>query len=579
MNADHDHKRGSDRRAREQRGFSPTRRRFLGGVGAAGLASVFGFGAGSANAATPDDTNGGEMMDPEARMREAYETRMELAEEVRREGIPSMAERDTVEDERTYPTKAPMYTKGLPHDDDGICDRDAYEALIEALETGDDGRFESLSMGGHRGLVEPDGAYNFGFVGADPQSFTIDAPPEFDSDQQVGELAEVYWQSLARDIPFREYGKSDLIRDAAAELADASGYDGPTDPEYLFHADLPGVETGPYLSQFLWKDAPLSVHEIDQRIRTLEPGVDYVTNYDEWLANMRGETPALNVGSDHHAGESLTDRRKYMSTGRDLAACVERDMLYQPYLIAVMVLMGRPVDGVVEDPREVYGAYHPYTDSDTRVGFLDFGRAGLLDVVSGIGRLALVAAWFQKWLLHRRARPEKYGGLIEATLNKGIDAEHPIPVETLEEYEAFDRALEENGSRLLTQAYPEGAPLHPAYPGGHATVSGACVTALKALLNEEMVIPNPVRAAADGSGLEPYEGELTVGDELNKLASNVNFGGRQFAGVHYRSDHIAGLRLGEELAIEYLEDVAMRFEREFDGWVFTSFDGDRVSIA
>lgn len=56
----------------------------------------------------------------------------------------------------------------------------------------------------------------------------------------------------------------------------------------------------------------------------------------------------------------------------------------------------------------------------------------------------------------------------------------------------FDRALEENGSRLLTQAYPEGAPLHAAYPGGHATVSGACVTALKALLNEEMVIPNPV---------------------------------------------------------------------------------------
>lgn len=93
-----------------------------------------------------------------------------------------------------------------------------------------------------------------------------------------------------------------------------------------------------------------------------------------------------------------------------------------------------------------------------------------------------------------------------------------------------------------------------------------------------MIVLNPVRATADGSGLEPYDGELTVGDELNKLASNVNFGGRQFAGVHYRSDHVAGLRLGEELAIEYLKDVSMRFKREFDGWTFTSFNGEKVSI-
>lgn len=58
----------------------------------------------------------------------------------------------------------------------------------------------------------------------------------------------------------------------------------------------------------------------------------------------------------------------------------------------------------------------------------------------------------------------------------------------------------------------------------------------------------------------------------------MNFGGRQFAGVHYRSDHVAGLRLGEELAIEYLEDVALRFEGAFNGWTFTSFDGEKVSI-
>src|SRR4051812_7614099 len=46
---------------------------------------------------------------------------------------------------------------------------------------------------------------------------------------------------------------------------------------------------------------------------------------------------------------------------------------------------------------------------------------------------------------------------------------------------------------LLPQAYPEGCPLHPSYPAGHATIAGACVTILKAFFNENFVIPHPVR--------------------------------------------------------------------------------------
>ncbi|MCH7662233.1 MAG: phosphoesterase, partial [Euryarchaeota archaeon] len=373
----------------------------------------------------------------------------------------------------------------------------------------------------------------------------------------------------------------DLMQAAADDLSDAPGYDGPTDPKYLFHADIPGVETGPYLSQFLWQDAPLSVHEVSQDIITLEPGVDYITDYDEWLANVRGETPGPEDESGHHDGDSLTDYRTYMSTGRDIAACVERDMVFQPYMLAVMVLMGRPVDGVIANPEELFGDYHPYADSDTQVGFLDFGREGIMDLISGIGQPAHIASWAQKWLVHRRARPEEYGGLVEAAANDDIDAAHEIPIEKFEQYEVFDRIQAENGSRVLTQAYPEGAPLHPAYPGGHSTVAGAIGTVLKAVFNEEFVIPDPVRATPDGDGLEPYEGEdLTIGGEVNKLVSNVNFGGRQFAGVHFRSDHTTGIRLGEELAIQYLEDAQMRFhdELDFDGWTFTNFDGETVKI-
>jgi hypothetical protein len=560
---------------------SSKRRQVLGGIGAAGLASVFGLG--SAGVATADGGAGDKkMMDETDRLNDAYETRTELAQKLRRKGMPSMDEHDTLDEEETMATKVAMFTKGLPHADDGTPSEDAYEHLKEALETGDPELFDTIPQGGHREFIEPQGAYSVELMGPDPHSLLIEeAPPAFNSDEQVGEMVELYWQSLARDIPYQEYESSELMQAAADDLSDASGYNGPTDPKYLFHADIPGVENGPYLSQFLWQDAPLSVHEISQDIVTLEPEVDYVTDYDEWLANVRGETPGPEDESGHHDGDSLTDDRKYMSTGRDLAACVERDMVFQPYMIAVMVLMGRPVDGVVSNPEELFGDYHPYTDSDTQVGFLDFGREGIMDLVSGIGQPAHVTAWAQKWLVHRRARPEEYGGLVEAAANDEIDADHDIPLDKFEEYEVFDRLQEENGSCVLTQAYPEGAPLHPAYPGGHSTVAGACVTVLKALFNEDYVIPDPVQASPDGESLEAYEGEdLTIGDELNKLASNVNFGGRQFAGVHYRSDHDAGLKLGEKLAIQYLEDAKMRFhdQLEFDGWTFTNFDGETVKI-
>lgn len=564
---------------------SSSRRRVLGGIGTAGLASVFGLGSTGVAAASADgDSAEGAMMNNDGRMDKVYEKRMKLVEKLQERGMPAMDERDTLDEEDSMATKIAMFTKGLPHADDGTPDEEAYSHLMEALETGDPELFETIPQGGHREFIEPQGAYSVELMGPDPHALMIDeAPPAFDSDEQVGEMIELYWQSLARDIPFREYGDNEVIQAAADELADTPGYNGPTDPNYLFHADLPDVEKGPYLSQFLLKDAPLSVHEISQDIITLKER-DYVTDYDEWLANVRGETPGPEDESGHHDGEladSLTDYRKYMSTGRDLAACVERDMVFQPYMIAVMVLMGRPVDGVVANPEELFGDYHPYTDSDTQVGFLDFGREGVMDLVSGIGQPAHVASWVQKWLVHRRARPEEYGGLVEATVNDDIDADHPIPIEKFEEYEVFDRIYEENGSHVLTQAYPEGAPLHPAFPGGHSTVSAACSTVLKALFNEDYVIEDPVQPTADGEELEPYEGdELTIGSELNKLASNVNYGGRQFAGVHFRSDHDAGIELGQKLAIQYLEDAAMRFHDElgFGGWTFTDFDGNTVHI-
>jgi hypothetical protein len=46
---------------------------------------------------------------------------------------------------------------------------------------------------------------------------------------------------------------------------------------------------------------------------------------------------------------------------------------------------------------------------------------------------------------------------------------------------------------------------------------------------------------------------LTVGNELNKLAFNIAFG-RDAAGIHFRSDEIQGLRLGEAVGLSVLTD-------------------------
>ena len=84
--------------------------------------------------------------------------------------------------------------------------------------------------------------------------------------------------------------------------------------------------------------------------------------------------------------------------------------------------------------------------------------------------------------------------------------------------------------------------MHPSYGAGHATVAGACITILKAWFDESFVIPAPVVASSDGSLLNPYAGTLTVGNELNKLASNISIG-RDAPGMHWRTDGIEGLHL------------------------------------
>jgi hypothetical protein len=135
-----------------------------------------------------------------------------------------------------------------------------------------------------------------------------------------------------------------------------------------------------------------------------------------------------------------------------------------------------------------------------------------------------------------------------------------------------------NGTWLLPMAYPEGAPYHPSFLAGHSSVSAGCVTFLKAWFDGSHVILSPVKPSSNGSSLVSYSGSpLTVEGELNKLSANVSMG-RNFAGVHYRSDFDASTLLGEQVAISVLRDQRKTYGENFGGFTFKRFDGTTITI-
>jgi hypothetical protein len=91
----------------------------------------------------------------------------------------------------------------------------------------------------------------------------------------------------------------------------------------------------------------------------------------------------------------------------------------------------------------------------------------------------------------------------------------------------------------------------------------------------------PLQPADDGLSLVPYTGsdagDLTVGGELNKIASNVGIG-RNIAGVHWRSDATESLKLGEAVAISILRDQKETYNETFNGFSLTKFNGETITV-
>jgi hypothetical protein len=120
--------------------------------------------------------------------------------------------------------------------------------------------------------------------------------------------------------------------------------------------------------------------------------------------------------------------------------------------------------------------------------------------------------------------------------------------------------------------------MHPSYPSGHAAIAGACAVVLKACFDGSMLLPACVEPTHDGLKLLPCENYFpTVNSEINKLAFNISMG-RGWAGIHYRSDSISGLLLGEEVGISILQDLVTTYTDSTQGITLQKFDGTRIHI-
>jgi len=414
-------------------------------------------------------------------------------------------------------------------------------------------------------------------------------------------------------------------------------------PQKLFRGSTPGALEGPYISQFMLigtdslagddgnqsgfpdTDATYGFQDgfirygslnIDQRTMTHKACLDHMTMWMHWLD--------VQNGANFKNADCWEEKRRFITTPRDLATYVHFDALYEAYLNAGLIMLAMGVPKSKGFPEASLSA--------RRDAFATFGDPHILSLVTEVATRCLKAVRRQKFSFHRRARPETLGGrlqLVECNFREKLGCaadvfdhlRNDLPSDLLDAVSKHNedqncKAMRdmraqcglvcdgpdlpewcEKSSRnlLLPMAFPEGSPMHPSYGAGHATVAGGCVTVLKAFFEmfedcksgkqRELIHPRTRETIVyvpndEGTRLkkdEKFGGALSIQGELDKLAANIAIG-RNMAGVHYYSDYYDSLRMGERVAVGILLEQAPTYGDPVD-MTFKSFDGDMITIS
>ena len=570
----------------------------------------------------------------------AYNARLSAADAARSRPSPAQISNG---DEQKYSGArfAMTFTKGLCHDKKtGLASDPAHVAAFR--QAIDDGYVDAFNnrvpvpvppKGGRRKWEAPTAGVVYDLQGPDAQSVTMAPAPKLGSDELAFEMAEVYELALVRDCPFEDFNDTsgNAKLSATVDRLNATSYaqggfpnrgrksdGGALTGQTVFRGSSPGVEVGPYLSQFMLIGNDLGgLHDltdgqiaygaltIDQRVPVAKTGDDYMTEWQKWLDVQNG----FDVRGKGDPGQKFEKgKKRFIYTPRDLATYVHFDALYEAYLNACLILlaMNTPFDpnfATLSGMRPSYPVTagnegHPANAG----GFALYGGPHILTMVTEVATRALKAARYQKFNNHLRLRPEALAARMHMAAH--LEKDYPQFCGALSETRAdiadtvaAIEAFNSSGTALLPMAFAEGSPMHPSYAAGHATVAGACVTVLKAFFDTGAVFVSnkehgatfrhpkpgdtcPAYVSTDnGKKLKDIGADcpLTLEGELNKLAANISIG-RNMAGVHYFSDYYDSLRMGEEIAIGMLQEQALCYPTDPFVMSVSTFDGETVRI-
>jgi hypothetical protein len=504
-----------------------------------------------------------------------------------------------------------------------LLDKTVYYDFVNAIEHNDQKELEELKTelaNPAIKLIDPLASLSGILVGADQCALCLPAPPTLSCKGMGAEMVELYCMAITRDAPFSSYvsdssiatvlgntylNKSDVLQNM------------PYNNAYTFNAGNifrgpNNLETvGPYLSQLL--------------LYNIKMGSCYM-NQKHYCHPLRGNTPTLVMESGRNKTEMIDMQngnyispatfigqanlqQRYIYNGRSLANAVYSDPVYMLFTNAALILDS------LNAPKNP-GLPNSAINQSFVIGK---GPVSVYCSIAEVGGLALKHAWYWKWQVYRKVRPEvvslwvdnvKNGtvsntsySLSDVLLNNGI----LTGSYSITNYNDDWTGPQFSSSYTLPQVYRDGSPLHPSYPSGHATIAGACCTIMKMMYNgstpwnsltfsDTLVRPDlgmssygsnfVVEPTTDGQFAQVYNGNdyanVTVESEINKLATNVAFG-RNWAGVHYRSDAVPGMYLGEKVAILYMEDVLSTYvQNNPDGTIpeitFTKFNGSKCTV-
>ncbi|PYX94852.1 MAG: hypothetical protein DMG67_00525 [Acidobacteria bacterium] len=440
------------------------------------------------------------------RARQLVAIRTDAANEAARDEIGAFPHPTNGDEERyEHQQFVGNFFRSFPLDSNGLVNPNDYQILLMAVRAGTKDAFDNVpqATGGTGKLLGPLDGQTFNILGPDspgaitpafaPLGLTRVVPPSIASAQGAAEMVELYWEAYCRDVPFIDFATNPIIARAVADIAGLSGYQGPkpVTPQTIFRYQFTDALNGPYVSQFLLLKHRLDgvdfVPRINTRARVADPntgqvlgtGFDYMTNLSEYL-NAEQTVP--------YSGSVTFDPiPRYIRSMRDLGQLATSDSIYSLYFRAAVIANAI---GVPVSPNNPFAL-------DTRVsGFGTFGLAHLLELIAK-ATAGERHAFYYKWYVHRKLRPEAFGNVVDGTLGSEFGGTtrfsiNPALHSDLTKSSVLPLIFERNRQLNALRGYPNqgsllhaqelatsnqpntmilsaGSPTPPASPAGHAT--------------------------------------------------------------------------------------------------------------